>query len=80
MEQNIASRIEELICEFSCPKNYECYRSGFKHLCKARDVGLDSFVACLMSDPLDCKFSLLFGGVFFCTCSLRIYIAKHLKK
>jgi hypothetical protein len=80
LEKNINSHIEELMCGFSCPKDFQCYRTGLKNLCKARDIGLESFVACLVSDPLECKFSLLFGGVFFCTCSLRIYIAKHLKK
>ena len=80
LEKNVACHIEELMCEFTCPKDFECYRSGFRTLCKARDIGLKSFVACLVSNPLECKFSLLFGGVFFCTCSLRIFIAKNLKK
>jgi hypothetical protein len=78
LEKNIESHVEEMMGEVACPKDFRCYRSGFKNLCKARDIGLSSFVACLMSDPLECKFSLLFGGVFFCTCPIRIYLAKNL--
>lgn len=80
IETDIENDMKGMMCEFTCPKDFRCYRSGFKNICKARDIGLESFVACLMSDPLECKFSLLFGGVFFCTCTIRIYIAKNLKK
>jgi hypothetical protein len=80
IEKSIESHIEEMMCGFTCHKDFECYRSGFRNLCKARDIGLESFVACLMSDPLECKFTLLFGGVFFCTCPVRIYLVKNLKK
>ncbi len=80
VKAEINSRIEEMMESTQCAKNFVCYKSGFKTLCKARDIGLDSFVACLMHDPLDCKFSLLFGGVFFCTCAVRIFIAKNLQK
>jgi hypothetical protein len=47
---------------------------------RARDIGLDSFVACLKEDPMECKFSILFGGIYFCQCKLRVYIAKRLRK
>jgi len=80
LEKTIEDKVEELMSEFTCPKGFQCYQSGFKNLCKAKDIGLESFVACLMSDPLECKFSLLFGGVFFCTCPIRIYLAKNFKK
>ena len=42
LEKNINSHIEELMCGFSCPKDFQCYRTGFKNLCKARDIGLES--------------------------------------
>jgi hypothetical protein len=80
LEKTIENHVEEMMSGFTCPKGFKCYQSSFKNLCKARDIGLASFVACLMSDPLECKFSLLFGGVFFCTCPIRIYLAKNLKK
>jgi len=80
MQKAIQEQIEKIINGLKCPKGFECYKSGFKNLGRAKDIGLESFVACLRNDPQDCKFSLQFGGIFFCQCPLRIYIAKKLKK
>ncbi len=81
METAVQEHIEEIIVDgLQCPKEFSCYTSGLKDLCKARDIGLDSFVACLAADPLQCKFSIHFGGIFFCQCKLRVYIAKKLRK
>jgi hypothetical protein len=80
MEKEIQKHIEEIIDELQCPKHFLCYTSGLKDLCRARDIGLDSFVACLKEDPLECKFSIMFGGISFCQCRLRVFIAKKLRK
>lgn len=81
MESAVQEHIEEeLMAGLQCPKEFICYTSGLKNLCKAKDIGLESVVACLINDPLACKFSLLYGGIFFCQCKLRVYIAKKLKK
>ena len=80
LEKTVDIQIQEMISGCACPKDFSCYKSNFSNLCKAKDIGLESFVICLMKDPLDCKFSILFGGVSFCACSVRIYIAKHLMK
>ena len=73
--------IEEIIGQFKCSKDFECYKSGFENLCKAEDVGMDSYLHCLEEDPVECKFSvILFGDRYYCECPLRIYIAKVLKK
>lgn len=72
--------IEEIIGEMKCPKYLKCYKLGFKNLCKAQDIGIDTFLECLEENPQDCKFSLSFGFGYFCKCPLRIYIIKELKK
>ncbi len=64
----------------NCPKEFVCCESGFEDLCRARDVGLESYIKCLKENPEKCVFSLSFGYSYFCTCPLRIYIAKKLKK
>jgi hypothetical protein len=47
-------------------------------LCKARDIGLESFLICLEENSQKCTFSVYFGAVHFCQCPLRAYIAnKH---
>lgn len=41
MEQGYKTEIENIIDELECPKDFECYKSGFDVLCKAKDIGLD---------------------------------------
>jgi hypothetical protein len=76
MERSVQEHIEEMISGLQCPKEFSCYTSGLKNLCPAKDIGLESFVACLVTDPMGCRFSIQFGGIFFCQCSLRVFIAK----
>jgi hypothetical protein len=73
--------IEEIIRVIQCPKDLECYKSGFEILCKAKNVGVGdgSFLVCLEKYPQKCGFVSLERG-YLCECPLRIYIAKKLKK
>jgi hypothetical protein len=80
MEQNHQKAIEEIIGQLDCSKDFKCYTSGFENLCKAQEVGLETFLECLEEDPYECPFSLSFAGMFLCECPLRVYIAKKLKK
>ena len=72
--------IEDIIDKLQCSKGFECYKSGYKNLCKAEDIGLESFLVCLEKNSSDCKFSISFGEGFFCQCPLRVYIAKKINK
>ena len=80
MERAIQEHIEEIIDNLQCPKGFLCYTSGLQNLCESRDIGLESFVACMIEDPMACRFSIHFGGIFFCQCKLRVFISKKLKK
>jgi len=80
IDHEVKKEIEEIIKQISCDKGVRCYKSGFKNLCKARDIGLDSYLECLEENPQDCKFSLFFGYSHFCQCPLRIYLAKRIKE
>jgi len=71
--------IEDIIDGLKCPKDFRCYRLGLEYLCKAKDIGMESFLICSEEDPQQCRFAMSFGTSFFCTCPLRIYIAKELK-
>lgn len=33
--------IKEIIGHLKCPKDFNCYKSGFDVLCKAKDVGIE---------------------------------------
>lgn len=72
--------LERIIGKMNCPKDFVCYKSGFKNLCKAEDIGIESFLVCLEDSSGDCKFSIPFGDGYFCECPLRVYIAKKILK
>jgi hypothetical protein len=80
MEKSHKKKIEEIIGNIKCPKDFKCYESRFKDLCKAKDLGMDSFLLCLDKKSKDCAFMMFLGSSFFCRCPLRICIAKELKK
>ena len=80
MEPDYKKEIEEIINAFECPKDFECYKSGFEVLCNARDVGLELFVECLVEEPVWCKFSISYGYSYLCDCPLRVFISKKLEK
>jgi len=78
--QDNKKQVEEIIGHMECPKDFRCYKSGYENLCKARDIGIESFLECLEEDPEGCTFSFAFFGYsYFCQCPLRVYIAKELK-
>ena len=78
MLEEYKTEIEKIISQNKCTKAYKCYNSGLKMLCKAKDIGLDSFVECLEREPNACDFSFPFGLMYLCQCPLRIYIAKEM--
>lgn len=70
--------IEQIIGQMRCPKDFECYKSGFEILCSAKDIGLETFVECLEEEAKKCSLSASFGFGSLCQCPLRIYICKKL--
>jgi len=79
MEEDQKREIEEIIGELQCPKDFLCYKSGLKALCKAQDIGMGQALLCLEKDPQECSFSLPFGQTHYCKCPLRVYIAKRFR-
>jgi hypothetical protein len=81
VEEKHKKKIEEIMAEMECEKDFECYKSEFNDICKAKNSGIYSYVDCLeeMQEARLCQFSLSFGEGFLCKCPLRVYIAKNLK-
>ena len=77
MKKDIDKEIEEIIGQMKCPKDFSCYRSGFKELCKAKDIGIEGYLECLEKNPMKCKFAMSFGVLFVCKCPLRYYLAQN---
>ena len=78
--QKMKEDIEKIISGMECAKGFKCYESGFNDLCRAKDIGIESFVECLETKTKGCAFSFPFGLSHLCQCSLRIYVAKNLNK
>lgn len=80
LDKKQIEQIEEIMGRTRCQKDFECYKSGFSKVGKARDIGIKNFVECLVDNPASCNHSMAFGNGYFCKCPLRIYIAKNLEK
>jgi hypothetical protein len=80
LTQEHRQEIEKLASGIECVKDFECYKSGLEKLCKARDFGIERYLYCLEDKPQDCSFSLSFGRGYFCTCPVRVYIAKNIEQ
>jgi hypothetical protein len=55
--------------------NAECEFS-----CKAKDIGLDSYVQCLEECSHMCAFSVRYAHSYYCKNRARVYAAKQLGK
>ena len=78
METQQAHEIKELIGE--CDPGCKCHGRGLEKLCKARDIGLETFVECLEDDPFGCSHAICYGTMFYCSCPPRVEIAKRFEK
>ena len=80
MTDDFDKEIGSIIGEMKCPKDFRCYKSGFKELCKARDFGIENYLECLEEKPEECSFAMPFGILYVCKCPLRFYLAKNYKR
>ena len=78
MSRDYEKELQKIIGDLECPKDFKCYKSGFEVLCRARDIGVESYLECLEEDARECTFSFAFGEARFCKCPLRVYISKKL--
>ena len=79
MQQDAAKQVQPLIEELMRLRGYRSHTANADALCKAEDIGLETFLICMETNPCECDFSVSFGDVFFCKCRLRLSIAKGLK-
>lgn len=80
MENMHREKIEAILGQMQCPQGFRCADTDFKKVCRARDIGSDTFLECLEESALDCVFAISFSDAFYCNCPLRVYIAKRLNK
>ena len=73
-------QVEEVISTMKCTRNFQCYKSGFQNVSKAKLAAETGLVECLSENQQDCEFRTSFMDRTFCKCQLRCYIAKNLQK
>lgn len=78
MNEEQKKRIEEIMAGMECEKDFECYKSGFERICKAEDIGLLEHAKCLEEIQTICKFKIPYRDEVFCSCPLRVYVAREL--
>lgn len=74
---NDRTRLEQIRQGMSCPKAFPCAEPGFEDVCRARHIGMESFVECLEEDPRACPYVMPFGEGYFCKCPMRVFLAKR---
>jgi len=79
MNEEQKKRIEEIMAGMECEKDFECYKSGFKKIGRAKNEGLLGYVECLEDPDRLCKFKVPFRDSVFCKCPLRVYVARELQ-
>ena len=68
--------IKQILGQMKCPLDFRCTTAEYRHICRAKDIGLDHFLECLETDPPDCGFSVPSDGSMLCKCPLRLYLTK----
>jgi len=77
IEKSHKKKIEKIMEQMKCSKDFKCIDSRFTNLCKAKDIGMESYLECLEANTKNCEFTLPFGYRQFCKCPLRVYLAKE---
>lgn len=82
-EQNQMEHIEQIkqiISSMTCSKGFDCFKSGFENLCKAKIVGGGKTIECSPENKRPCEYRFGFVDKSFCKCRLRYYVARNFNK
>lgn len=71
-------RIEAMIADMHCSKDFSCYKSDFEKLGQINIFAGGTVVDCLEPAGDSCEYSLSFGKGFLCNCPVRQYLARNL--
>ena len=80
MKQDYKEEIEKIMMGMTCQKDFECYKSGFRYLCKTRGAEKDDCLICLEDQSHTCSFSSIVGKETHCSCPLLNHISKQFEK
>ena len=80
MKEEERKKIEQLMGEIQCPKDFKCVKENFDRLCQVKKFGNDEQLECLEINPSHCPFAVRFTYRNICICQMRMYIFQKLKK
>jgi len=78
--EEAAKQIEQIIEELECPRGFECYTSKFEKLAAVDIAWFTELVSCRSREANYCPLTFNFGFGPCCTCPLRHYVARYLRK
>jgi hypothetical protein len=85
LNQGHKKGIETIILRMECKRHFECYKSEFEKYYQSSLIANKKLpggcgVECVRPEQKRCKFNSSVGAKFFCTCPLRVYVAKNRDK
>jgi hypothetical protein len=80
MKEEDRKKLEQLMGEIQCPKDFKCVKENFGSLCQVRKSGNDEHLECLEINPSLCPFAVPFTYRHICICQMRMYIIQKLNK
>lgn len=80
MERDYKGELEEIMEGMTCRRDFECYTSGFRYLCKVQDAPTDDRLLCLEGHSHKCSFSSIVGNHTHCNCPLLNHISTRFER
>ena len=80
MEEEDRKKIEQLMGEIECPKDFMCLRENLDRLCQVRKFESNEHLECLEKNPEQCPFAVPFINRHICICQMRMFIIQKLDK
>ena len=80
MKDEIKNKIEKIISESECSKNFKCLENRVESSCKVIDIGMENTLLFLESQELvQCEHVTELDKSYFCQCPVRVCIAQEMK-
>ncbi|UCG79659.1 MAG: hypothetical protein JSV60_06650 [Desulfobacterales bacterium] len=80
MEKTHIQQTKESLAKLKLLAEYKRFKPGVDFICRAKHIGLHSFVQCLEKDSRSCEFSIRYSNSYFCKSPARVFAAKELNK
>ena len=79
LEKRHEQQLREMMDHVQCPLGFRCAESGFKDLCRAKDIfGSGKRLVCLEDPGASCGFQMRHGHGNICSCPVRFYVYMEL--